>query len=62
MSRETYTVQLFGGHDGHTLYPDRTAYRPNRHVEPRPWRDVLDICGVGLLALLGYCIVVLVLS
>ena len=47
MTREVYTLDL--------------STREHRHVEPSCARDVMDICAVGLLALLGYVIMLLVL-
>ena len=48
MTRPVYTVDLFP--------------RPNVPVEPCLWRDVRDVCGVGLLALLCYGVALLVMT
>lgn len=48
VSRNVYTLDL--------------SPRPNVHQRESPFRDVLEICAVGLLALLGYIIVCLVLT
>lgn len=48
MTRPVYTVDLFP--------------RPNVPAEPCLWRDVRDVCGVGLLALAGYVIILLVMT
>lgn len=45
-----------------TIYSLDLSPRPNVHRRESPVRDVLEICAVGLLALLGYIIVCLVLA
>lgn len=50
MSRDPQTVRL--------VDEQYTFHRPNKHIAPQPWRDVLDVVGW---AVLGFLLLIIVI-